>query len=243
MKQFIPSIIIFFLTLFLYTKFAGPIPFSVTNITTNKAQGFSITGDGNVSVKPDIATVNVGVQANGTTVQSVQDTLNKNINAVSQAVKKTGVDEKDIKTSNYNLSPMYDYTNSVQRITGYQASSNLTIKVRKIDTANAVIDAATAAGANNVGGITFDVDDKAKAEDEARKLAVADAKTKADLAARTAGFKLGKIINYQESTGGIRPVPMYAKADMAVGLGGAPTQLQTGETDIQMSVTLTYEVK
>ncbi len=244
MKNTITGLLLFFVSLFVYTKFAGPIPFSITNVTSNKSEAFTVTGEGKVSVKPDIATINVGVQANGTTVQNVQDNLNKNINAITAAVKKTGIDEKDIQTSNYNLSPTYDFTNSVQRITGYQASSNLTIKVRKIDTANNVVDAATAAGANTVGGISFDVDDKTKAMDDARKLAVADAKAKAEQAAQTTGFTLGKIINYQESTNNIRPMPMYAKTDVATGMGaGVATELSTGTTDITLTVTLSYEVK
>jgi len=242
MKHFIPSILVFFLALFLYTKYAGPIPFSITNVTTNKSEAFIVTGEGKVSVKPDIATVNVGVQGTGTTVSDVQNNLNKNISSITAAVKKVGIDEKDIKTSNYNLSPTYDYSGRTQRITGYQASSYLTIKVRQIDKANAVIDAATNAGANNVGGVTFEVDDKTKATDEARKLAVADAKAKAVQAATTAGFTLGKIINYQESTGGYQPIPMYAKADGASSMV-APTELSTGTTDIQLTVTLSYEVK
>ncbi len=243
MKTTILSLIVFFVSLFLYTKFAGPIPFSITNVTSNKSETFTVTGEGKVSVKPDIATVNVGVQATGTTVKEVQDNLNKNINAVSAAVKQLGVDEKDIKTSNYNMYPTYDYTSNRQRITGYQASSNLTIKVRDIEKANSVVDGATGAGANTVGGISFDVDDKTKAEDEARKLAVGDAKSKAQLAAKTAGFTLGKIINYQESTGGNRIIPMYAKAETGLGGATAPTQLETGSTDITLNVTLSYEVK
>ena len=243
MKTTIPTLIIFFISLFLYTKFAGPIPFSITNVTSNKSEAFTVTGEGIVSIKPDIATVNVGVEAQGTTVKEVQDNLNKNINAVSAAVKKLGIDEKDIKTSNYNMSSQYDYTGSRQRISGYQASSNLTIKVRDIEKANSVVDSATAAGANTVGGISFDVDNKTKAEDEARKLAVTDAKAKASQAAATAGFSLGKIINYQESTGGYRPPIMYAKADMMVTNAGAPTELNTGSTDITLTVTLSYEVK
>lgn len=244
MKTTIFSLIVFFFSLFLYTKFAGPIPFSITNVTSNKSEAFTVTGVGTVSVKPDIATVSVGVQATGTTVKEIQDNLNKNINAVSAAIKKLGIDEKDIKTSNYNMYPDYDYTSSRQKITGYQASSNLTIKVRDIEKANSVVDAATTAGANTVGGISFDVDDKTKAENDARKLAVADAKAKAGQAAQTAGFSLGKIINYQESTNNMRPIPMYAKADMAVGLGaGAPTELNTGSTDITITVTLSYEVR
>ncbi|MFH0749876.1 MAG: SIMPL domain-containing protein, partial [Candidatus Gottesmanbacteria bacterium] len=208
MKNTIVSLLVFFVALFVYTKFAGPIPFSITNVTSNKSEAFTVTGEGTVSIKPDIATVIVGVQAQGSTVKTVQDNLNTVINAVSAAVKKVGVDSKDIKTSNYNLNPTYNYNNGTQKIIGYEASSNLTIKVRDIEKANSVVDSATAAGANTIGGITFDVDDKTKAEGEARKLAVADAKAKAELAAQTAGFKLGKIINYQESTSDNRIYPM-----------------------------------
>jgi len=244
MKNTIVGLLLFFISLFVYTKFAGPIPFSITNVTSNKSEAFTVTGEGKVSVKPDIATVNVGVQAQGTTVEEVQNNLNKDSNAVTMAIKAMGIDEKDIKTSNYNLSPTYDYSSSRQQITGYQASSNVTIKVRKIDTANGVVDAATKAGANTVGGISFDVDDKTKAENEARKLAVADAKAKAELAAQTTGFTLGKIINYQESTNNNRMMPMYAKTEMAMDAGaGAPTQLSVGSTDIELTVTLSYEVK
>ncbi|MFZ2024938.1 MAG: SIMPL domain-containing protein [Microgenomates group bacterium] len=244
MKNTIVGLVLFFIALFVYTKFAGPIPFSITNVTSNKSEAFTVTGEGKISVKPDIATVNVGVQAQGTTVEEVQNNLNKNINAITAAIKTAGIDEKDIKTSNYNLSPTYDYSSSMQRITGYQASSNLTIKVRKIETANSVVDAATQAGANTIGGISFDVDDKTKAENEARKLAVADAKAKAELAAETTGFTLGKIINYQESTNNNRMMPMYAKAEIATDAGaGAPTQLSLGSTDIELTVTLSYEVK
>ncbi len=243
MKNLAGVVILFFIALFAYSKLAGPIPFSVNSVVTSKTDTFSVTGEGKVSVPPDIAIVNVGVQAQGSSVKAVQDQLNKNINAVSAAVKSAGVDSKDVQTNGYNINPMYDYNGGSQRITGYQASSNLTIKVRKIDNANAVIDGATAAGANQVGGITFDVDDKTKAQNEARQLAVADAKSKAENAARMAGFSLGRIINYSEDFGNvIRPVPMMAKADSASG-GGIATQIDTGSNEITVNVTLSYQIQ
>ncbi len=242
MKNFAGAIILFFIALFAYTKLAGPIPFSVNSVTTNKTDTFTVTGEGKISVPPDIAIVNAGVQAQGTTVKAAQDLLNKNINAVSAAIKSAGVDNKDIQTSGYNINPTYDFSAGKQRVTGYQASSNLTIKVRAIDRANTVIDAATAAGATNVGGINFDVDDKTKSQNEARQKAVADAKSKAENAAKIAGFTLGKIINYSEDFGPApRPLPMLAKADM--GAVGAPTQLETGTNEITVTVSLSYELR
>jgi len=237
------AVVLFFIALFAYTKLVGPIPFSVTSTTTTTADVFTVTGEGKVSAAPDIAIVNAGVQAQGATVKLAQDQLNKAINAVSAAVKSAGVDAKDIQTSGYNVNPNYDFQSGGQRITGYQASSSLTIKVRDIEKANAVIDAATAAGANQVGGISFDIDDKTKVENEAREKAVAEAKKKAENAARIAGFKLGRIINYSENFGG-SPRPLLMMEAKAVGaLDQAPTQVEPGTNEIVVNVTLAFEIR
>ncbi len=241
MKHPVMLFVAFFVLLFAYTKLVGPIPFSVTSVTTQKTDTFNVTGEGKAMATPDIAVVNVGVQAQGSSVKEVQQNLNRNSNAVSDAIKKLGIDAKDIQTSNYNISPLYNYSQG-QRITGYQANTNLTIKVREIEKANSVIDAATANGANAVAGISFDVSDKTKAENEARQKAVDEAKRKATDASRIAGFTLGRIINYSENFGNEpRPVPMMAKADSSG--GGIPTQVEPGSTEIRVSVTLSFEIR
>lgn len=241
-NDFAGAVILFFIALFVYVKLVGPIPFSVTSVTTNQSAPFTVTGEGKVSLSPDMATLNAGVTAQGATVKAAQDSLNAAINKVADAVKAVGVDAKDIKTSNYSINPNYNYQFNPQRIVGYTASSNLLIKVKNIDKVNAVIDAATAAGANQVGGVTFDVSDKTKAENEARTLAVADAKAKAENAAKVAGFKLGRLVNYDENFGGQpRPMLLTAKAEE---LGGAPsTQVEPGTNEIDVTVTLSYEVQ
>ena len=244
MKDTVGAVVLFFILLFAFTKLAGPIPFSLNSVTTTKADTFSVSGEGKVTMLPDIAVISVGVTAQANTVTKVQQDLNTKINAMSAAIKKLGIDEKDIKTTYYNISPTYDYSASSQRITGYQANSNLTIKVRKIDTVNGVIDAATAAGANEVSGVHFDVDDKTKAENQAREAAVADAKSKAEAAAKAAGFKLGRVINYSEG-GGSSPRPMMfdeAKS-LPIAGGGEPTQVEPGSSELSVSVTLSYEIQ
>ncbi len=223
----------FFILLFTFTKIFGPIPFSVNSVTTTKFTTFDVSGEGKVTAIPDIAVVSVGIQANGQTVKVTQDQINSTINKVSDAIKKLGVEKKDIQTTNYNINPTKN--------TGYEANTNLQIKIRKIENANSVIDAATANGANQVGGINFDIDDKSKLENEARQKAVADAKSKAGDAAKIAGFKLGRIINYSESFGGIIPMPYRAMAaDQAI--VGIPTQVEPGSSEITVTVTLSYEI-
>ncbi len=241
MKNIAGAVIVFFLCLFAFVKLVGPIPLSISSVTTTKTDTFSVSGEGKVTMIPDIAVVNAGVTTQGPTVSQVQQQLNTKMNAISDAVKRLGVDSKDIRTTNYAISPTYDYRNPVQKITGYQATATVTIKVRHIDTANSVIDAVTANGANQVGGISFDVDDKTKSENQARELAVSDAKSKAEAAARAAGFHLGRVINYSEG-GGAAPRPvMYDSALPAAG-GGAPTKVEPGSSELTVTVNLSYEI-
>jgi uncharacterized protein len=233
--------ILFFLSLYLYTKIAGPLPFYVNSVTTTKSETFNVTGEGKVAATPDKATVMVGVQSQGTTSQDAQDKLNAVINKVSAAIKGVGIDGKDIQTANYNINPNIDYQNN-QRITGYNANTNLTVTIREVDKANQVIDAATQAGANQVGGVQFDNADQTKFQDEARQKAVADAKKKAENAARIAGFTLGKLVNYQESFGGAGPRPVFMAAEKAMDTA-APTQVEPGSNEIVVNVTLSYEIR
>ena len=210
---------------------------------TAKSETFNVTGEGTATVKPDIAIINAGVTSQGPTVKAAQDQLNTSINKVSEAIKKLGIEGKDIQTTNYNINPDIDFQSGTQRITGYNASTNLTIKVRKIDLANEVIDAATANGANQVGGIRFDVDDKSKVQDEARKKAVESAKRKAENAAKIAGFSLGRLVNYSEGfNGGPRPLPVGLNA-VESAAKVSDTSIQPGSSEIKVTVTLSYEIR
>lgn len=231
----------FFVLLFLYTKLIGPIPFLVNSVTTTKSTTFDVTGEGKSSTAPDIAEITAGITVSAQSVKAAQDQINAVINKVSQAIKQTGVDPKDIQTTNYNINPSYDYTGGSQRITGYSASTNLSVKVRNLDNVNNVIDAATANGANQISGLSFGVDDKTKIEDEARQKAVAQAKKKAEQAAKIAGFKLGRIINYSENfQGEPRPIPLMMETTKSQGV---PTQVEPGSSEVIVNVTLSYEIQ
>lgn len=234
----------FFICLFLYTKIFGPISFSVNSTTTNKTDVFSVSGEGKAVVKPDIANITVGINSDGTTVKQVQNKINSVINDVTNGLKKLGIDDKDIKTTDYSIYPTYDWTSGKQKITGFNASTNLSVKVRNIEKINEVVDSATTNGANQVSNISFDVDNKTELEETARREAVAEAKKKAEDIAKITGFKLGKIINYSENN---------ATLPRAVGYGGmnlktmeasvADTDIQTGSSEIKITVTLSYQIE
>lgn len=230
--------------LLVYTKIAGPLPLSVSSVVTQKSDVYVATGEGKTTVVPDQATVSVGVQTQGTLVASVQKEMNEKVNAMTQAIKKLGIDEKDIKTSGYSIYPTYDYQNARQRIVGYQASTSLTVKIKNLDLINSVIDTATSQGANTVSGVTFEVSDKEEALKTAREMAVAEAKKKAANAAGIAGFTLGKIINYQEQEGGGGyPVPMMAKAEIARDASAGNTNIEPGSQEVHLFVSISYSLE
>ncbi len=237
-------VVVFFLGLFLYTKMAGGFPLSVVSNVTNNSDVFSVMGEGSVAVKPDMAYVTVGINSTGETVKQAQTEVNQVTARINEALGKIGIDtEKDVKTINYSINPNYDWNNGSQKIKSYGASSNLKIKVKDIELVNQVIDVSTANGANTVGGVVFDVEDKDKLEDQARQEAVDQAKTKAENVARVAGFGLGRIIGYSESLGApVSPMAYRLNAMEAKDELGS-TELQTGTSEIKMTVNINYEIK
>lgn len=245
------SLLVFFILLFAFTKILGPIPFDITSVTTSKSDAFSVTGEGKVEVKPDTATVRLGVVARANTEESAKNLLNTNINKVISSIKALGVAEDKIKTENFNIYPEYNTVRPVpagaepvdqNTISGYTANTNISVTVDTAELANQIVDAGVSNGANQVGGVDFQVKDKTAALNEARQKAVEDAKKKAEDAARIAGFRLGKIVNYSEGGGGDYPRLMVGESAMDKA-GGAPTQIEPGTNEIMVTVTLSYEIK
>lgn len=239
----IGAIVVFFVLLFVYTKFLGPIPFSVNSINTNNETPFEATGTGSAAGAPNKALISLGITESALSVLEAQNRANQKAEAIIDNLKRLGIPDKDIKTSNYSINPDYSFSGSSQKITGYTVNQNFEIKT-PIDKANEAIDESTQAGANLVGNISFTLDDdkKLELENEARKEAVEMAKKSAEGLAKASGIKLGKIINVRENTGGgiIRPLMMEAK-DATGGSIENPTSITPGESKIEINVTLTYQ--
>lgn len=240
----ITAVIVFFILLFVFAKWGPAINFSTT--TQTKGDPFVVTGEGKVFVTPDIAKITVGVQESGASLKTVQDNLNKKSAAITDAVKNLGVKKEDIKTTSYNLYPQYDYQNSPNRLTGYQVSTTYEITIKDFDKINDLIVIATGAGANMEGGINFEINEVTKKEklQEARSLAAVDVKEKAQGLASAAGINLGKVINISESQGSneIRPLPAMGGAVTLDKLAVEPS-IQAGQTEINVMVTLSFEVR
>jgi hypothetical protein len=212
------------------------------------ARTFTVDGEGKISAKPDIANVSLAVVSKGTTVKQVTTDNNTKMNQVIAAVQAVGVDPKDITTSEYDLNPDYDY-NSVlpdgsNKIIGYSLTQQITVKVRDLNKVDDVLDGGTKAGANQVGSLDFEIDDMGPVKQQARTIAFAAAKAKAQEMADEAGVSLGRIVTFSEQTPS-NPVPMvnFAMEAKSAGAVAAPApSIQPGQQELTLDVSVTYEI-
>lgn len=206
----------------------------------------TVTGEGKVSVAPDIAQVSFGVDTGKQpTASAAMKILSNKMNAIFDAVQKAGIDKKDISTQNLSLNPVYDWQNGTQTVLGFQATESLQAKVRDMDKTSDVVTAATVAGANQVGGVNFTVDDPTKAQADARQKAIDQAKQKATVLAQQLGVRLGAIKQFSEGGGTMPPIMYERSAVMGMG-GGADTKsipLPSGQQDVTVDVSITYELE
>lgn len=241
----VASVVIFFILLFVFAKWGPTINFSTT--TQTKGNPFVVSGQGKVLVTPDIAKISFGIQESGSSLKTVQTSVNTKSKSLTAALSKLGIADADIKTTSYNVYPQYDYNNSTPRVTGFQVSTEYEVTVKNFDIVNEALVAGTAAGANTIGGINFEVNDATQKEklQEARKLAVADAKEKATGLSSASGITLGKIINISENQS--NPFPIRELALPVAGGGDAKAapqpNIQPGQTEINVTVSLSYEVR
>jgi uncharacterized protein YggE len=204
----------------------------------------TVDGEGKQTVSPDIAEISFGMQTGSQKTAAVaMQKLSDSMNSIYDALQKAGIDKKDISTENFGLNPDYDWKTGTQVLTGYEASQSLRVKVRNLDNVSAVVSAATVAGANQAGSVDFTVDNPDAMRADARKLAIDQAKKKAQTLADQLGVKLGAVKSFSEGSTGGAPVPMMMR-DQAMSVGAAPASLPlpAGQQDVIVDVTLTYEI-
>jgi uncharacterized protein YggE len=238
----VPFLTVFFalFTFFLLGKAFGGFPFTVTNIAPNY---FTSSGVGEMSGVPGKASASFGVTVTSKTENDAKDQANKIINKITNDFKGIGVEDKAIKTSNFSSNPERDFSGK-NDITGYTVNEQLDVTFSSVELANKGVDLASADGANQIGSLSFTLDEKNKSEleDKARALAIIDAKEKASRTAKAAGIRLGRVINISEDTAS-QPRPMYdLKAANQSAPASEPTQLNPGENKVSLNVILTYEV-
>jgi len=209
----------------------------------------TVSDTGEIYAKPDLAVIDFSVINEAKTVAAAMDDNTKKMNAIIEAVKGQGVEAKDLKTTNFNIYPRYEwyekseiYPQGKRVLVGYEVQQTLEVKIRDLAKIGQVIEKAVEAGANQVGDLTFTIDKQDELKKQARKEAIEKAKTKAKELANQLGVNLVRITNFSEST--IVPIPQPFYLEKAAGAGGEETpQIETGENKIEVTVTLTYEIR
>lgn len=212
----------------------------------NTPHTITVYGQGKTFVSPDVATVQVTVssEAGPNDLAATQDRNTKTTNAVIAYVKSQGVKDSDVKTTNYSITPRYNYSDRGQQFLGYTVRQDIQVKMRDLAKVGAILNGVVQNGANEVNALQFTVDDPKKPREDARNQAIADAKGQADRLAKELGVKIVRLANYSES-GGVPPPIFYGKGE-AYGMGGGgsgPVPVEPGQNEIQSNVTITYEVE
>ena len=217
----------------------------------------NVRGEGEVLARPDIGTFSFSVMSEGADAATAQSDSAERTNAIISYLEEAGVEEKDIKTTNYYLNPKYRYEDRVcptgsycppgnPTIDGYEVTQTVEVKVRDLDSAGDLITGAGERGATNISGLSFTIDDEDALKSEAREAAIADAKEKAEILADNLGVRIVRIMSYYEDEGympygygGMEgDAMMSVRSDAAV-----EPNLPTGESTTRSVVNITYEVR
>jgi len=236
--------IIFICLLFLYLIKVFDLSYPLNIVTTSRTSELAVVGEGKIEVVPDIAQVQAGITVNDVaTVDEAQKSINKTNNTIIEAMKRLGIKKDSIKTSNYSISPNYNYERKTNNITGYNGSVTITIKIIDTQLVPRVIEEATKAGANEIRGVNFSIEKPEDYREKARDVAIKNAKEQAEKLAKKLGIRLGKVVNIVESSPD-NYTPLYKSLPTAVGMGGAAeASIEPGSQTITSTVTLYFEKK
>jgi uncharacterized protein len=219
----------------------------------------TVSGDGEATAVPDMATFSVTIQERAKTVSAAQKVATERSNEIVDYLKGQGIADKDIQTADYSVYPEYEYETRAcapneycvpgrQNLVGYQVSQTITVKVRDTEKAGDLLTGVGSRGASQVSGLSFTIDDEDALQNEARDKAIARAKEKAEALADSLGVRIVRVVGFSEN-GSYPPMPYpYGRGgvgmDMAIAQEAkAAPALPTGENKIYSYVTVTYEIR
>jgi uncharacterized protein YggE len=219
---------------------SGEPPVVNVNGTGAGPNGITVNGTGEVTGTPDTVEVSLGVAVLAENVQEATTTAAQKADALIAALTDGGVDPKDITTAEYSIYPEYDYSSNTERLVGYRVSNTVRVKIRNVDDTGALIDAATAAGGNDirVNSLQFSIDDDAEMVKAARAAAWEDAMAKATQLAELSGQELGAAISINETVSSTPPPVYYERA--ALDAAGAETPIEPGTSAVTISLSVNF---
>jgi uncharacterized protein YggE len=201
------------------------------------------SGEGVVKLAPDRVWVSIAAESRAKNPRDAQRTNSEAMNAVLAKIKGTGLPEGAIRTSGYDLQPEFDYANGRQTLRGYVARNTVEIRVDDVARVGEILDLAVGSGATAVSGVRFDLKDRAGADREALRRAVADARARADAAVSGAGLHVDRVLRIEEQRAFVpepRPVMMMRQA---VNAESAQPPVAPGEIEVRATVTLTAAIR
>ena len=204
----------------------------------------SVTGEGRVSAAADVAVLDVGVSVVRDSVGEARADAAEAMEAVRASLRASGVADGDVVTVQFNVFPEFDFREEGQTLRGFRVTNVVSARIRDIDDASRVIDEAIVTAGDNVvvNNISFTIDDSTALADQARELAIEDARRKAQVLADLAEVELGDLLNVGESGGAGPPALAFAEAALPRG-GGGPTPIDGGEVTVALSVFLTFAIE
>ncbi|MHB8757778.1 MAG: SIMPL domain-containing protein, partial [Bacillota bacterium] len=201
----------------------------------------SVSGQAILDAVPDQAQIELGLVLRATTAQDAQKQGATKMDAVIKALKDAGIKPEDIQTRYLSLNPVYEYTKDGQKFLGYELSNTVSFKTGDFAAMGGVIDKAVAAGANRVNSLQFVLKDKSKYSGQAIDQAIADARAKADAAAKSLGTKVTGVKTVSIQDNNYVPGPIYRMADSAKSMNGAAASMPVEPGQVQFQVTVNVE--
>lgn len=206
-----------------------------------RATTFNLSAFGETRIAPDMASIGLGVVTDGKTAAEALAANAARMTQVMAALRRAGIADRDIQTSNLSVAPQYRYVqDQAPVLTGYQVSNQVTVTVRDLKRLGPAVDATVGAGANQVNGISFGLADPTAAENAAREAAVKALAAKADLYARATGYRIARLVSLSEGGGYSPPAPMPVMA-MAARAKDMGTPMSGGELTVRIDISATYE--
>lgn len=212
---------------------------------SDRAQNtISINGEGKETATPNIAVTEIGLVTEKEDVASAQKENTEKMNKLIAAVKKQGIKDEDIQTTNYSIYPKYDYTDGKSVLAGYTVNQTVTIKIRDLSKISVILAKVGEVGVNQVSNLNFTIDDPESLRAKAREKALANAKEKVQALARSLGVKVARVVSYSEYIPS-EPVSFknYGLAEGMGGGGDSAPSIQTGSLDVRISVSVIYEIE
>lgn len=225
------------------------------SIEPSSFRSFSASAEGKITALPDVAEFTFSVITQGNTnIAELTKENTKKINAAINFVKTNGVEQKDIKTQNYNLEPRYQYFSCPRdeivacppaEISGYTITQTVLVKIRDFAKIGDLLSGVIKNGANSVSQLSFTIDDQTILQDQAREQAITKAKERAKKIANAGGFRLGRLLSIDEGVVYPYAMPLSLGAVAERGISKAPTApaIEPGSQEITVNVTLRYEIK